>query len=393
MRPLGRGSCRWAAPAERNACSVHEQARGTQAGRHQRQHQTQHIPAGAWRVGVWGGRRGVEGGPTRRCSASAAAPCRSPAAPPGHRPCSSTAHFTVSFLLCSMAALSELTSLSICREVRGRGGAGGGGGGETHPHTYSEGGSEGHPHTPAACAGGGGRKAPRSHRTASQPSMTALAPTPRRRPRPRHARRGWAAPNPPKPPKQLRHAAKACSQGMQPAHLDLQLVRLVPQRLQLVPHATLLQVEVQPLAGGQLVDFVPGAARRGMAQQEGGVVSGARVAGGPAAATAPAQRTPRGWQAHRISLRIFSRLICSRSVSRVNVATCAAGNTGLLESIANICIGLVGASGVLGRAGSGAAGTAWQPPRCFPATVPTQHLQLLALGHFSLEAGMLCFLL
>ena len=43
-------------------------------------------------------------------------------------------------------------------------------------------------------------------------------------------------------------------------HLDLQLIGLVSERLQLVPHAPLLQVEIEPLAGSQLIYLVPGTA-------------------------------------------------------------------------------------------------------------------------------------
>ncbi len=109
------------------AASVHEQAGGTQACRHQRQHQTQHVPA-ARAVHC----RAIDYhqhkdclsleciGATRSHSTQAAANCRA-TLPPAER-CFQvpapvkTAHLTVSFLLCSIAALSEFTSLSICVE-------------------------------------------------------------------------------------------------------------------------------------------------------------------------------------------------------------------------------------------------------------------------------------
>ena len=42
-----------------------------------------------------------------------------------------------------------------------------------------------------------------------------------------------------------------------PVHLDLHLVGLVPQRLQLVSHPALLQIQVQPLTGGKFVHLIP----------------------------------------------------------------------------------------------------------------------------------------
>ena len=266
-----------------------EQAGGAEADGQQRQHQTHHVPGGVWVV-VGGFVRVAGAGQiwvlSQRMPLQA---CPLAITQTHAHTLERGAHLTVSFLDCSIAALSELVSLSIwARRARGVG------------------------------------KGNENTRTRSP--------------------------------------------GQKRTHLDFQLIGLVAQHLQLVPHAPLLQVEVQALGGGELINLIPAwgvsvCVCWGREGGEGGRAAGRASAGNPRRSCHPPTRS------HRISLRIFSRFACSRSVSRVKVATCAwgGGSRACMWTRVRAC----------GRRKAASL----PPPPPLSHTHPPTHLQLLALQH------------